>query len=258
MKQNQLHSPASHNLRELAREIVLRATNRNLICSALLILSLSSSSFALHTRARYHHRAHTIKVTHRVVRWAPVLLKGSHDSLVRQNEEIDRLELTRISDDDELDELIQKQELVALPSDKYVRIDPRLDDNRRYCRPWTRDFLNDVAQAYYKEFRQPIQVNSAVRTVEQQERLIRHNRNAAPAEGPTASSHLAGLTVDIAKHGMSRKQRKWMEQYLVHMRDLGLVEAAEERKQAVFHVMVSDRYTDWRDTENVPSRASNP
>jgi hypothetical protein len=232
----------------------LRASTRNLFCSTLLILSLCSPSSALHTRARYKPRARGGKVTRRVVKWTPVLLKGSHDSLLRQNSEIDRLQLARIADDGELDTLVQKQELVALPSDKTVRIDSRLDDNRRYCRPWTRDFLNDLGEAYYKEFRTAIQVNSAVRTVAQQEKLMRHNGNAAPAEGPTASSHLAGLTVDIAKHEMSRKQRKWMEQYLLHMRDLGLVEAVEERKQACFHVMVSDRYTAWREMEKLASR----
>jgi len=193
-------------------------------------------------------------VARRIVKWTPVLLRGTHESMVRQNAEIDRLQLERVADDDELDELIRKDDLVALPSDRHVRIDPRLDENRRFCRPWTRDFLNDMGQAYYKAFKKPIQVNSAVRTVEQQERLLRHNGNAAPADGPLASSHLAGLTVDIAKHGMNRKQRKWMEQYLVRMRDLGLVEAAEERKQAVFHVMVSDRYTAWRETENLAAR----
>jgi hypothetical protein len=229
----------------------LRAPTRNLFFSALLILSLTSSSFALHTRSRYHARARGGKVTRRVVKWTPILLKGSHDSMVRQNEEIDRLQLARIADDDALEQLVQKQELVALPSDKYVRVDPRLDENRRYCRPWTQDFLNDLGQSYYKEFKQPIQVNSAVRTVEQQEKLMRHNGNAAPAEGPRASSHLAGLTVDIAKRGMNRKQRKWMEEYLVRMRDLGLVEAVEERKQACFHVMVSDRYAAWRTTEKL-------
>jgi hypothetical protein len=219
-----------------------------------LILSLSSSSFALHTRARYQRRVRSGKFSRRVVKWTPFLLKGSHDSMVRQNEEIDRLQLARIADDDALEQLIQKRELVALPSDKYVRIDSRLDEDRRFCRPWTRDFLTDLGQAYYKEFKQAIQVNSAVRTVEQQEKLMRRNGNAAPAEGPVASSHLAGLTVDIAKHGMNRKQRKWMEQYLVRLRDLGLLEAAEERKQAVFHVMVSDRYTAWHETEDVASR----
>jgi len=231
----------------------LRASYRNLICSGLLILSLSSQTFALHARTRYRRTAKT-RSAKRVVRFAPFLLKGSRDSMVRQNEEIDRLQLGRIADDDELQQLIDKKDLVSLPSTKYVRVDPRLDEDRRFCRPWTRDFLNDIGAAYYKEFKQPLQVNSAVRTVAQQEKLMRHNRNAAPADGPVASSHLAGLTVDIAKRGMNRKQRRWMEQYLVKLRDLGLVEAAEERKQAVFHVMVSERYTAYRGTENVAER----
>ena len=231
----------------------MRATNRNFVTIALLILSFASPSYALHTRARYRRTVRT-RTAQRVVRWTPLLLKGSHDSLVRQNEEIDRLQLGRIADDTELQQLIDKGDLVSLPVENSVRIDPRLDEDRRYCRPWTKEFLKDLGQAYYKEFKQPIQVNSAVRTVTQQEKLMRHNGNAAPAEGPTASSHLAGLTVDIAKHGMTRKQRKWMQDYLVRMRDLGLVEAVEERKQACFHVMVSDRYASWRETEKLASR----
>lgn len=231
----------------------MRATNRNFVTIALLILSFASPSYALHTRARYRRTVRT-RTAKRVVRWTPLLLKGSHDSLVRQNEEIDRLQLGRIADDTELQQLIDKGDLVSLPVESSVRIDPRLDEDRRYCRPWTKEFLKDLGQAYYKEFKQPIQVNSAVRTVTQQEKLMRHNGNAAPAEGPTASSHLAGLTVDIAKHGMTRKQRKWMQDYLVRMRDLGLVEAVEERKQACFHVMVSDRYASWRETEKLASR----
>lgn len=174
--------------------------------------------------------------------------------MVRQNEEIDRLQLPRITDDTELEELITRDELVPLPVATGVRIDPRLEPSRRYCRSWTREFLEDLGQAYFKQFRQSVQVNSAVRTIEQQEKLRRHNGNAAPADGDAASSHLAGLTVDIAKKGLNRKQRKWMEDYLLRMRSLGLVEAAEERRQAVFHVMVSDRYTAWREAERLANR----
>ena len=188
----------------------------------------------------------------------PVLLKGSHDSLVRQNAEIDRLQLVRIQNDQALEELIARDQLVALPQSNFVRIDPRLEESRRFSRPWTRLFLEDFGQAYYKRFHQPIQVNSAVRTVEQQERLARHNHNAAPADGDTASSHLAGLTVDIAKKGMTRRQRAFTEKYLVKMRNLGLVEAVEERRQACFHVMVSDRYTAWRESEKLATAPRAP
>jgi hypothetical protein len=85
-----------------------------------------------------------------------------------------------------------------------------------------------------------------VRTVAWQKNLRRHNRNAAPETGDTASSHLAGLTVDISKRGMTKKQHKWFEDYLANLRNHNLIEAAEERRQAVFHIMVSERYADWR------------
>ncbi|MGZ4825686.1 MAG: DUF5715 family protein [Terriglobales bacterium] len=225
----------------------MRATYRAGITVILLVL-LSTASFAATIKTRYRHSSYHHL---RHVRWVPVMLKGSHESLVKQNAEINRLQLVRIQNDHDLEELIARDQLVGLPQSNFVRVDPRLEESRRYCRPWTRLFLEDFGQAYYKEFHQPLQVNSAVRTVEQQERLARYNHNAAPAEGETASSHLAGLTVDIAKRGMTRRQRAFAEKYLVNLRNLGLVEAVEERRQACFHVMVSDRYTSWRDSEKL-------
>ena len=234
--------------------VVLRATYRTSIILTFVVL-LSTGSFAATIKARYH-RATVRHARH--LNWMPVLLKGSHDSLVRQNAEINRLQLVRIQNDQALEELIARDQLVALPENHAVRVDPRIEASRRFCRPWTGLFLQDLGQAYYKQFHQPIQVNSAVRTVEQQERLARYNHNAAPAEGETASSHLAGLTVDIAKKGMTRRQRAFTENYLVNMHNLGLVEAVEERRQACFHVMVSDRYTAWRDSEKLATAPRAP
>jgi hypothetical protein len=50
---------------------------------------------------------------------------------------------------------------------------------------------------------------------------------------------------------MTRRQRAFTENYLVNMRNLELVEAVEERRQACFHVMVSERYTAWRESEKL-------
>jgi hypothetical protein len=180
--------------------------------------------------------------------WNPQF-RASRESLVRQNQEIDRLQLPRIQDDAELERLKASRDLVAIQVSLSLRFDPRLDPNRRYCRPWTRDFLNDLSEAYYKEFNSQIQVNSAVRTVRVQKKLRRHNRNAAPENGETASSHLAGVTVDIQRRGMSTQQILWTEAYLLPLRDLGLIEPEEERHQWVFHVMVSGRYADWRESK---------
>jgi hypothetical protein len=168
---------------------------------------------------------------------------------LRQNEEIDRLDLPRIQDDAELEQLKATEDLVAIVPSQSLRIAPSLDPDRRYCRPWTRDFLEDLSEDYYKEFHSQVQVNSAVRTVKVQKKLRRHNRNAAPEKGETASSHLAGVTVDIQRRGLTREQVKWIEQYMVPLKDMGLIEPEEERHQWVFHVMVSDHYTDWRESK---------
>jgi len=167
--------------------------------------------------------------------------------MLRQNEEIDRLKLTRINDDQQLEDLELRGELVSIHESKAMLIAPNIEMNRRFCRPWTRAFLEDLSQAFYTQFHQPIQLTSAVRTVDQQARLQRWNHNAAPIDGDTASSHLAGLTIDIGKRPMSIRQRAWFDQYVLKLQQLGLVEAAEERRQACYHIMVSNRYDDYRD-----------
>ena len=111
--------------------------------------------------------------------------------------------------------------------------------------------MEDLSEVYYNRFHQQIQLNSAVRTVKVQKKLRRRNRNAAPAEGETASSHLAGITVDLQRRGMTPQQIRFMESYLFYLRALGLVEPEEERRHWCFHIMVSDRYDEWRQTQTL-------
>jgi hypothetical protein len=200
------------------------------------------------THKTAHHARH-----HRLLwgaLWNP-MFRPSHESLLLQNAEVDRLELPRIQDDDELEALKASGALQEIVAGESLRFDPRLDPSRRFCRPWTRDFVQDLSLAYYNRFHQQIQVNSAVRTVKIQKKLRRHNRNAAPPDGDTASSHLAGLTVDLQRRGMTNDQIHWMEHYLFYMKALGLVEPEEERRQWVYHIMVSGRYAEWRQTQDI-------
>jgi hypothetical protein len=228
--------------------------------AALLLLSLavamSGQGFALdqYVPPRHVHHAPVRRSHTRHVRWAPAF-RPSHESMVRQNEEINRLELPRIQDDAELERLKASNDLVPIVAGQTLRFDPRLDPSRRFCRPWTRDFVDDLSSAYYKQFRAQIQVNSAVRTVKGQKRLRRHNRNAAAAEGDLASSHLAGVTVDLQRRGMTREQIKWVENYMMPLKAMGMIEPEEERHQWVFHVMVSDTYSDWREAKMLAGEA---
>jgi hypothetical protein len=213
----------------------------------LLLLALTVSGQAFAVRPMVSPRYHRMHRFHRIA-WNPVF-RPSHESLLLQNAEIDRLNLPRIRDDKELERLIANGDLVAIVPSESLRIQPSLDPARRYCRPWTLDFVEDISAAYYKEFHEQIQVNSAVRTVLVQKKLRRHNRNAAPEKGETASSHLAGLTVDLQRRGMSRDQIKWMEEYMRPLKELGLIEPEEERRQWCFHIMVGGSYSEWRETK---------
>lgn len=231
----------NHFVRRIVKLQLLAAVLLALICGGM-----SGTAFAVRHTIRQHHARRHFRWLH----WNP-MFRPSHESLLIQNAEIDRLELPRIEDETELEALKADGSLLEIRSGEMLRFDPRLDPSRRYCRSWTRNFVDDLSQAYYHRFHQQIQVNSAVRTVKIQKKLRRHNRNAAPADGDTASSHLAGVTVDLQRRGMSKDQIRWMEHYLFYMKALGLVEPEEERRQWVFHIMVSGHYNEWRETQDI-------
>ncbi len=218
----------------------------------MFVIGAPSAAFAVRSTPRTHKAPAKLKrASHRHrMRWNP-LFRPSHDSLIRQNQEIDRIELPRIQDDAQLEELKSSRALVPIEASESLRIEPSLDPSRRFCRPWTRDFVEDLSEVYYRHFHEQIQVNSAVRTVTVQKKLRRRNRNAAPAEGETASSHLAGVTVDLQRRGMTKEQVRFVERYLFYLNQLGLVEPEEERRHWCFHVMVSDRYEDWRQSQSI-------
>jgi hypothetical protein len=172
----------------------------------------------------------------------PPPLKGSHEILVHQNEVADRDGLDRIHNDDDLLSMRSQRLLVSLPVSDALQIDERLPINRRYCRPWTAQFLATLARAHYAHFHTPLQVNSAVRTVEFQQHLLHINGNAAPAEGDTASPHLTGQAIDIAKHGLSLTEIAWLRGYLLPLVQEGKVDVEEEFQQACFHISVYKKY----------------
>jgi hypothetical protein len=207
------------------------------------------SASTTHPRAAHfsHHARHTrhlvpTKTKKHRPRWINMAMlspiHGSHESLVRQNQMVTQDELERIQDDNQLLELTQNESLLALPMTRQITVDPTLPENRRFCRPWTKSFLTAFAEAHWLKFHRPMQVNSAVRTVQFQARLRHSNGNAAGLEGDTASPHLTGAAVDIAKHGMNKAELQWARQYLFDLQKQGKLDAEEEFRQPVFHVTV--------------------
>jgi hypothetical protein len=168
----------------------------------------------------------------------PPPLYGSREVLLHQNEMADRDGLTRVQDDADLLDLRREKKLVPLPESSALTVDYRLPEDRRFSRPWTAAFLSVLAHDYYSSFHSPLQVDSAVRTIAVQERLVRTNGNAAPTTGDTASPHLTGQAVDIAKGGLTRTQIAWLRTYLQPLIEQGKIDVEEEFQQACFHISV--------------------
>jgi hypothetical protein len=68
------------------------------------------------------------------------------------------------------------------------------------------------------------------------------NGNAAPVTGESASPHLTGQAVDIAKRGLSVTQIAWMRTYLGPLIDQGKIDVEEEFQQSCFHISVYKNY----------------
>ncbi|MGC1782630.1 MAG: DUF5715 family protein [Acidobacteriaceae bacterium] len=173
----------------------------------------------------------------------PLPLRGSHEVLVHQNIVADVEGLSRIQNDAQLSAMVGSGDLVALPASSALEIDPRLPYNRRYCRPWTAKFLRDLSSAHDSIFGHPLQLTSAVRTIDFQRHLEHYNGNAAPAYGDTASPHLTGQAIDLGKKGMSLREIAWMREVLGRLQAAGKLDVEEEFEQACFHISVYRTYT---------------
>ena len=176
----------------------------------------------------------------RIVAMAP--LRGSLESLIRQNEKTNADNLERIEDDADLRARIANGQLVRVPESAAIAVNPSLPEDRRYCRPWTAAFLTDLARAHQTQFSRSFEVSSAVRTVEYQKHLMRTNGNAAPAVGDVASPHLTGATIDIAKRGLTRSELYWMRNRLDALQNEGKIDVEEEFRQSCFHITVYKSY----------------
>jgi hypothetical protein len=185
----------------------------------------------------------------------PPPLRGSFESLARQNAKTEADSLERIEDEDDLNDRIARKMLVPVPASAGLTVNSNLAENHRYCRPWTASFLSDLARAHLAMFHRPLAVSSAVRTVEYQKRLMETNGNAAAAEGDVASPHLTGATIDIPKQGMDRRELGWMRARLLALQNAGRLDVEEEFQQSCFHITVYKSYVPDTPPRKTPAPA---
>src|SRR5271165_2523351 len=145
-----------------APELAPRAWHRRLrytVLSCALLAMTSAAAHAVthpttkkttsgktHRTATAHHYAALPPGFHwRISNWNP-MFPGSHELLVQQNQELDRSQSFRVTNEIDLIQHEVSQELVPVSETEALKLASNLTDNRRYCRPWTRDFLQDFSQ----------------------------------------------------------------------------------------------------------------
>jgi len=185
----------------------------------------------------------TRQVSLRIARGGmPPPLRGSLELLERQDQRLQADGLQRIENEQDLSQRIAHHLLVPIPAVAALAVNPQLLPSHRYCRPWTAQFLTDLSGAYAAAFHSPLELTSAVRPVSYQERLLRINGNAAPAEGDIVSPHVMGATIDIGKKGLSWREIAWMRRRLLALEDAGKIDVEEEFHQSCFHITVYRSY----------------
>lgn len=219
--------------RRWGREVYLMSMNRTRFFALTMLFLCAVPASAMRVKHPKKHKP------------APVderVFIGTAESLISQNQAIDVMGLPRIQDDKQLRSLISENALVALTSNQYVTISPKLEAKRRYVKPSVDEFLQELGQEYYSQFGKPIQVNSAVRTIKTQLSLIRWNRNAAPIHGEKASAHLAGVAVDLQRRGLTLGEIRFLQQKLLPFARADEVIVEEELKEPCFHIVVTGNY----------------
>lgn len=166
------------------------------------------------------------------------LLLATSLSPIIQNEQADDQGISRVNDETTLNRFVKLQYLVRVPDETPTYYLKGVPARYSYLRPWSKNFLEHIGSQYYRTFHDRLRVTSLVRTGRFQLQLAGYNTNAAPASGPTQSSHLTGATLDISKALMTAEQKNWMRTQLLSLSERGYLYGIEERVQPTFHIMV--------------------
>ena len=161
----------------------------------------------------------------------PKLFPATHDSVAEENRRADALGYRRYLDMKDVNIGVAGGELVPITG---VKINDKLPKDRRYLRPEALSFLERLN----RDVGSNLTVDSAIRPADVQRRLGRFNPNAAPFDGYRASSHERGSTFDVARHGLSHRQERFLQVRLLYYRAIGRILVIQER--GCYHVFVGD------------------
>ena len=151
--------------------------------------------------------------------------------MAEENRRADALGYRRYLDMKDVNIGVAGGELVPITG---VKINDKLPKDRRYLRPEALSFLERLN----RDVGSNLTVDSAIRPADVQRRLGRFNPNAAPFDGYRASSHERGSTFDVARHGLSHRQERFLQSRLLYYLAIGRILVIQERE--CYHVFVGD------------------
>ena len=151
-------------------------------------------------------------------------LLGSHESLLRQNEEAREHDFTYLRTTADVRDYAQQGLLVRLPGNS----DYELADNVSfpYARPEVKTFVERLSDQYRGACGERLVVTSLTRPITRQ-----------PANASAISVHPTGMAIDLRRSDSSGC-RLWLETVLLDLENKGVIEATREQYPPHYHVAV--------------------
>jgi Family of unknown function (DUF5715) len=152
-------------------------------------------------------------------------LLGSHESLLRQNEEAREHDFSYLRTSADVRDYVQQGLLVRLPgnSDYDLAGD---EVSFPYARPEVKTFVERLADQYHGACGEQLVVTSLTRPITRQ-----------PPNASAISVHPTGMAVDLRRSDSSGC-RQWLETVLLDLENKGVIEATREQYPPHYHVAV--------------------
>jgi hypothetical protein len=152
-------------------------------------------------------------------------LLGSHDSLLRQNEEAREHDFTYLRTSTDVRDYAQQGLLVRLAGNADYELASD-EVSFPYARPEVKTFIERLSNQYRDACGERLVVTSLTRPITRQ-----------PPNASTISVHPTGMAVDLRRSDSSGC-RQWLETVLLDLEGKGVIEATREQYPPHYHVAV--------------------
>jgi hypothetical protein len=151
-------------------------------------------------------------------------LLGSHESLLRQNEEAREHDFTYLRTTADVRDYAQQGILVRLPGNADYELADEV--SFPYARPEVKTFVERLSDQYHSACGERLVVTSLTRPITRQ-----------PANASAISVHPTGMAIDMRRSDSSGC-RLWLETVLLDLENKGVIEATREQYPPHYHVAV--------------------